>query len=321
MSRQFSNFNWVATSLTLLVAVSFSGVVRSTFGEEGVPTPSTPKSEPKSDAPIYSLKYKFQPGETVRHEVCHRATSETTVSGVTQTAQTVTNSTKVWKVTEVSPKGEITFVHSVDSLRMKTRITGHTEVSWDSASNEKPPAGYEDAAKAIGVPLVIVTIDSKGSTLKREEKLEQKNGESKTNQIVIPLPSESVAVGAEWNAPFDLDLVGEGNVPKRTKMRQHFELKSVKDNIAEITVDTQLLTPTENPRLRAQLAQKLSRGTIRFDIKAGRAISQAINWDERVIGFAGAESSMKFVALFEEKIATGAERTARTPAPVVNTTE
>ena len=270
-------------------------------------------AQPKSVAANYLLRYAYRPGETIRHDVSHRATSETTVAGVTQTAQTVTNSVKVWKVLDVSPQGHITFQHSVDSLKMKTRISGRSEVVWDSTSGEKPPAGYEDAAKAVGIPLVDVTIDPLGKTIKRDEKIQQKSTDARANQIVIPLPEERVAIGAEWNVPFELDLMGEGNIPKRTKMRQHFELKAVKDQLAEISVETQVLTPTDNPKLRAQLAQKLSRGTIFFNIKSGRVESQQVHWDERVLGFSGAESSMKFVALFEEKIASGNEQTATKP--------
>ena len=303
------------TAFALLGSLLF--LVNDGRGGDGVPAPA----KPQSGSATHLLRYKFQPGETIRHDVSHRATSETTVAGVTQTTQTVTNSVKVWKVLDVSPKGDITFEHSVDSLKMKTRISGHSEIVWDSSSGEKPPAGYEDAAKSIGVPLVEVTIDSLGKTIKREEKTAQKVSDGKGSQIVIPLPEEQIAVGAEWNVPFELDLVGEGNIPKRTKMRQHFELKKVHDNIAEIAVETQVLTPTENPKFRAQLAQKLSRGTIRFDIKTGRVVRQEVRWDERVIGFSGAESSLKFVAVFEEKISGEQTRTAEISKPPAKSVE
>ena len=42
-----------------------------------------------ADAEKYTLRYKFQPGETVRWEVEHRSKVRTTVSGTTQNTETV----------------------------------------------------------------------------------------------------------------------------------------------------------------------------------------------------------------------------------------
>ena len=43
---------------------------------------------PDSQRPTYLLRYKFQPGETLRWNVLHRNRVRTTVSGTTQTAET-----------------------------------------------------------------------------------------------------------------------------------------------------------------------------------------------------------------------------------------
>jgi len=53
----------------------------------------------------YDLRYKFQAGETVRWNVTHLATVETTIGGYTQVAKARSASTKAWKITAAPAQG------------------------------------------------------------------------------------------------------------------------------------------------------------------------------------------------------------------------
>ena len=46
----------------------------------------------------------------------------------------------------------------------------------------------------------------------------------------------------------------------------------------------------------------LSNGTVKFDLEQGRIISQKFNFDETVLAFNGANSSMKYLAKFTEEL-------------------
>ena len=91
----------------------------------------------------FTLRYQFHPGETLRWEVVHRAKIRTTVSGTTQTAETVSSSVKVWRVSEVDETGKATFEHLVDSVDMSQKLTGRAEVRYNSLADKEPPAGFE----------------------------------------------------------------------------------------------------------------------------------------------------------------------------------
>ncbi|MEO0532233.1 MAG: hypothetical protein AAF266_16935, partial [Planctomycetota bacterium] len=54
-----------------------------------------------------------------------------------------------------------------------------------------------------------------------------------------------------------------------------------------------------------QLAQRLMTGTIKFNMQTGRILSQQMNVDKRVLGFAGQTSSMHYVMRMTEKLVTG----------------
>ena len=83
--------------------------------------------------------------------------------------------------------------------------------------------------------------------------------------------------------------------------------------MATIKVDSQILTPINDPAIEAQLIQRLSDGYVKFDIERGRVVSQQLDLDKHVIGFSGASSSMHYVNRFTEKLLP-AEQTAKAKA-------
>jgi len=267
----------------------------------------------KSPAPAanqkYDLRYKFKPGETMRSEVVQRATVQTTIEGTSQTAETNSKSIKAWKIDKVGADGTVTFVHFVESIDMWQRTQGRQEVRYNSATDKEVPPGYEDAAKAVGVPLTIVTMNDRGKILKRQEKRLQPG--SISTQMTMPLPDHPIAVGETWTSPIDIEVSLKDGTPKKIQTRQKFTLERVMDDLATIGVESQIMTPVNDPAIEAQLIQRLSAGTVRFDITAGRVIGQQLDLDRRVIGFSGAASSMHYVTRFTEQLLPGGEQTAR----------
>ena len=267
--------------------------------------PAAKPAEPT--APRYDLKYKFRVGEVVRSEVTHRATVESTIEGTSQTAETRSKSVKAWRVTETSP-GRIKFVHMVESIDMWQKTQGRAEVTYNSATDKKAPPGYEAVAAAVGVPLTEITMDDRGAIIKREQKQPQLDTQSP--QITIPLPKEPVEVGHVWTAPLEIDVIVKGGATRQIRTQQKFSLDKVQHGLATISVDTQALTPVNDPVIEAQLIQRLSSGTLQFDIDAGRIAGQELDLDRRVLGFSGPSSVMHYVTRYTEKLLPMAEATA-----------
>ena len=264
----------------------------------------------------YVLKYQFQPGEVIRYEVVHQASIETTISGTSQTADTTSKSIKRWKVHEAEPLGKSVVEHSVEKIDMRHTISGRQEVSYNSETDETPPLEYEEAAKAVGIPLAVVTLDQQGNQLHRLQKHVQVKGGDSNTPMLYPLPAEAVHVGHVWHVPMEIDVYLESGGTKKIKARQRLELTNVSaEGIATIDVETQVLDVVNNPKIEAQLVQRLSKGTITFDTNAGRIIRQELSLDESVLAFSGAGSSMHLKSTFTEKLlpeASAARRTAPT---------
>jgi len=268
-----------------------------------------------------TLRYKFQPGETLRWEVVQRTKVKTSALGNTQMAETVTKSIKAWRVENVEPNGAATFVNSVESVDLWQKISGRQEERYNSQTDREPPPGFKNMAESVGVPLSTITMDATGQILHR-------SGTSKAHtvdnegQITIQLPKEPVAVGESWSMPYQIDVpYGTAGAVKKIKTAQKYTLLSLKTGIATIEMVTQILTPVHDPAIEAQLIQREQNGTVRFDVDAGRVVSQQIDVDKQVVGFSGEASSLHYLTRFTEELLPAASRTASREKPSESKTE
>jgi hypothetical protein len=282
--------------------VSIAAAIAPAAEENAAPAPP--------DGPKHALQYKFKPREIIRTQVLHRVSLDTTIAGTTQTAETTSGSVKVWKIVDVDTSGKITLEHSVESVDMRQKLSGREEIVFNSKSGNAPPPGYESVAKSLGVPLTQVTIDTSGKVLKRVDKRQNAPADAQNSQMVIPLPAAPVAISESWNSPNDVTINLEDGETKIIKTRQHYTLEKVANGVATISVATQVLTPVNNPKIQSQLIQRLTQGSIRFDIDAGRVLSQQLELDERVIGFNGADSNLHYLGRFTEEYLPTPTKTA-----------
>ena len=249
----------------------------------------------------YTLRYQFHPGETLRWEVEHRSKTDTSVSGEEQCADTLSKSVKVWRVDRVHADGSATFEHRVQRVKMRNRLPGRREISYDSETDKEPPPGFEHVAKSIGVGLSVITLDPKGKVIKRVRN-KAIAGKEQKGKVTIPLPEEPVTVGHTWSFLHDVNVPLNTGGIKKVKTQQKFKLAGVKTGVATIEVSNHVLTPIDDPKIESQLIQRESSGTVKFDIDTGRVLSQQMDLDRRVVGFSGPASSVHYMTRFTERL-------------------
>lgn len=271
-------------------------------GAPGSTKSATPTSDVRPDADgKYLLRYHFSNGEAVRWRVEHRAKIVTSVQGSTQTAESVTISTKAWRVVETLPGGESRFVHTVETIDMRQKLTGRQEIAYNSETDKEVPPVFADAAKQIGVPLAEVTIDARGTVLKRIDKTPRPAGA--TSEAFTPiLPDRPLAIGESWTSPFDLQATDAQGASKTIKARHKLTLEKVNNGVAVIRNETQILSPLDDPTIEAQVVQSEQSGTITFDLRRGRIVEQQSQLDKEVFGFQGPESKLHYTAEFGEQL-------------------
>ncbi len=260
----------------------------------------------------YTLRYKFEPGQSLRWKVVHRCRVRTTVSNSTQTAETVSTSEKVWRVQSVTPDGSATFEHLVPWVDMRHQLTGSNEVRYNSRTDLVPPHGFEYLAQSVGVPLSVVTLDARGKVVHRK-RFPVKAAVGGDGEMTLGLPRDPVSVGQEWSTEHDIELPLPGGGIRKIKSRQTFVLLGVKTGVATIRLSTQILTPVHDPAIEAQLIQHESSGTVRFDIDAGRILGQEIGVDKGVVGFRGEASSIHYLTSFTEEFISADATVAARP--------
>lgn len=259
----------------------------------------------------HDLRYKFATGDVLRWEVDVRSSVRSTIEGTTQETETKTVSTKAWKVIDVLPSGNIEFINLVERVRMTNDLPDRAPIEFDSAQKKATPPGFEDVVRAIGTPLSAITITPRGEIVEREIKHHQPAADPH-EQIVLLLPEEPIAVGESWTQPQEIRVkVGDGGSRTIEARRKH-RLKGVENGLAEIETEFQVLTPT-TPEIDGQLAHRYVKGVVRFDIAKGRIVSQRLDGDKRVLGFAGPSSSMHFLSRLEEKLLAAPASVASRP--------
>jgi hypothetical protein len=283
----------------LLILCIATLAIRGTHAED-VATGDREVTPLAGDATTYDLAYKLSTGDVLRYSVDHRAAVRSTIDETTQEAQTKTESVKAWKVTDVLPSGDVEFMNVVERVHMMNHLPERAPTEYDSEQDTTPPPGYEDAARAIGVPLSVVRITPRGKIVSRKVKLQQSAAEDDA-QIVVRLPEEPVAIGDTWDEPFDVTVDLPDGGTKSIQTRRHHKLVDIATGIATIEITYQILSPID-AHIESQLVQRLMKGSVRFDVAAGRIASQKFAVDKRVLGFAGPTSSMHYVMSMEERL-------------------
>jgi len=261
------------------------------------------------------LEYRFLTGETLDMDVSHRALTETTVGSTAQTTETATDSRKKWRVLAGDGEGHATLEHSVDDVTMTSRTSDRGQVRWSSSGHEPPPPGYEQVKSSLGVPLSRLVVDRSGRILDRRD-LRPCPPSSTGDLVVVPLPEEAVAEGADWIVPQEVVVELPGNQRKAVRTRLRYRLESVRDGIATISVDTTVLTPVDDPRVESRLIERIWNGTIEFDVDRGRVVRRTTGIDRRVVGFEGPESSVRYKASLEERLVDRRDAPASRGSPV-----
>jgi hypothetical protein len=310
-------------AVLFLLALSSLIAVNAVAAEDAGPALEGPirvASKPeKPKAKTYDLRYKLKRGDVLRYEVVSRASFNTTIEQTTQAAQTKTVTVKSWKVTDVLPKGNIEFINVVERVNMINQLPDHDAIEYDSAVDKTPPPGFEAVAKTIGVPLIQITMTPRGKIERRDWKIRAPQADE-NSPVALRLPEEPVAIGNTWDEPFDVQVLLEDQTSKQIQTRRHHELTKVANGIATIAVTYQVLSPIDS-FIEYQLVQRLMDGEVKFDIAAGRVISQQMDIDKRILGFAGPTSSTHYIMRMEERLLKKGEKVAIRPTRKTATTK
>ncbi len=221
---------------------------------------------------VYQLAYKLEKGETIRWTVEHVASTKTQLAGETEETSSRSESTKVWNVSSVDKLGNITFVHSIEAVKMWQKIGETDPVAYDSRTDTEVPDEYQSVSEKLGKPLAVFSITPNGEITDRKSNLQ--GARFGTGDVTVPLPKEAIPVGHKWNVPTTLQATDEDGRNQQLKARISYQLVKVKSGNAYISFRTEILTPVESEKIKSQIMQQQTKGYLVFDIQSRSTDSQ-----------------------------------------------
>lgn len=290
-------------ALTIFCTMLLTNWSEAQSKKQASATPAT-----SSAGPAVKLQYKLKAGEQLVSKVVHFAETRTKMSGHEEASNSRTITEKVWDVSAVNAKGEMTFEYRITSVELAQSVGEGEELKYNSQTDAEAPDMFKQVAETVSKPLAKVTINPQGQIISREGNL--KSPQLGMGELTLPLPVDPIAIGGQWSVPREVRVKSENGVHKTIKVRELYTLKKVSAGVATISIQTQPLTPVNDPGTESQLIQQLSQGEIKFDVDRGRMMSKQLNWSDEVVGFRGPETSLRYEAKFTEELLPQTKRTA-----------
>lgn len=246
------------------------------------------------------MRYKFAPGTVMRSEVLHVSKNGTRINSVLQEASSRTITEKSWHVIE-STDNATTFEYRVDQIELAQQFGESEEIRYSTKdATEKPPVQFASAVDTAGKVISTIQIDSRGMVVARSDSKDPPH--MGMGDITMPLPEESVGVGATWEVPREMRIDRKDGTSRLIKFRELFKLEKISAGVATVSVRSEPLSAIADPAEEAQVMQQLSNGSIQFDIDAGQMISKELAWDHQVVAFSGPGSVLEYSARLEDRV-------------------
>ena len=287
--------------------------------ESSAPETIKPAKALKPTTGRYLLQYRFRDNQVVSYEVTHETKIILTKGDFTTTDQNNSYSRKHFAVIAVDENGTTILEPMIDHVKMSVQFGSQPAIHYDSKQKEKPAKGFGGVAKTIGKALVRLKFSQDGSLLgaiplisrKVQSRVVKNNGPAKPSNdpnknFLVVFPQKRIQVGESWS---DRRLsarlrVTQGGFKliREYPILRTYKLVSVKDNLATISLESASVKPINDPKLEAQIIQRLPSGIIEFDLKRGLIVSRKLQSDRKVIGLISAQSRLRVISNRVEKL-------------------
>lgn len=304
-----------AIQRVLLVGFILAGTSDNLFGQalQPAPTPSNSSQTPApKDDPLkilsqtarrleneqtFEFQYKFTEGEVIRWQVDHVAATETRAQNDQDKTNSRAQSIVKWNISNVDSLDNTTIILTLEAAEMSQQTDDLPRIEYNSRNQRaEVPEEYRQFAEWIGIPMATYQINTNGQVIDRQEVY--RNIKFGVGDVTIPLPGRPVRLGQAWRSPGSIMVRLNDGTQRKIVTQIEYRLQTVDNGIANISFDTQVLTPVDDPRIESQLMQQMSKGTVQFDLNRGQMIGMNLGWNRRCLGFKGPDSSVTYVAQY-----------------------
>ncbi|MBP3529991.1 MAG: hypothetical protein J6K25_02255 [Thermoguttaceae bacterium] len=257
-----------------------------------------------AERPKYRLEYKFQPNTSLRWNVVHQVRKKVSYAGKETTTETSSTAFRRWDFGERGDDGKLAARHEIDRMILRQNEEGKEPIDFDSERDLVVPK--EIAAfgteKAIGVVLETFDINPCGVMSDKKKLVAEYQGREGDSNVLVPFPTEEVAVGDVWTVPYALYLKGGDEVVRPYRVVERFRLESVDEKFATISFTTTLMSIVDDPVVEGALAERLFSGRALFDRERGLTLRTELTFNRRVANAFGFSSYLEYNCQVVEKL-------------------
>ena len=268
------------------------------------PTLARSETEGADERPKYRLEYKFQPNASLRWNVVHQVRKKVSYAGKETTTETSSTAFRRWDFGERGADGNLAARHEIDRMILRQNEEGKDPIDFDSERDLVVPK--EIAAfgteKAIGVVLETFDVNPCGVMSDKKKLVAEYQGREGDSNVLVPFPTEPVAVGDVWTVPYALYLKGGDEVVRPYRVVERFRLESVDEKFATISFTTTLMSIVDDPVVEGALAERLFSGRALFDRERGLTLRTELTFNRRVANAFGFSSYLEYNCQVVEKL-------------------
>lgn len=256
----------------------------------------------KVDQQKYVLKYKFKKGDVIRWKHDHQTLVETRFAKASDKTSTRARPEYKWTVENIDSRGTIRFDIEMERIKVLEQQGEADPIHYDSDKHKEVPVSCMAYKERLGRVCSTYSISPTGQVVNHKSHYNQMKLGGVGNNPVIAFPDKAMPIGHKWDVPSTVRAKDEFGILKQVELRVRYVLDKVVDGRAHITFTTSLLNPNVDETVRSQIVTHMTRGFIVFDIAQGVITNRETRWDERVIGYQGAESYMHYTAFRKEAL-------------------
>ena len=277
-------------------------------------TPTLSSNEGESQGPKYRLAYRFEPNSSLSWNVSHLVRKRTSYGGKESFVETSSSTLRRWELLDVQSDGKVAARHWIDRMILRQNEEGKEPVEYDSERDVVVPKEISafGTEKAVGVALENFCVDPLGVLSDKKRLVAEYQGREGDSNVIVPFPSEEVAVGDVWTIPYSLYLKGTDKTIRPYRVVERFRLESVDDKYATISFKTTLVSIVDDPVVEGELAERLFSGRALFDRELGLTVRTEMTFEKTVPGAYGFSSFLEYSCQVVEKLVRDDEKNANT---------
>lgn len=253
-------------------------------------------------------RFRWEKDSILTYRVEHVTTVLDEVEGKKNKATTKLNETKRWQVLGVDKDGVGTLQLSLTAMRLELTRTDGESLLFDSAAPEKSyPQMREQLSKFVGVPLVILRVDTCGKVVEvKQSKFGPASRFESEPPFVIVLPADGKPAST-WERSYRITLEPPQGAGEKLDAVQMYRISST-DIGGEVVTSHRIDLTTLVKNLPAAAADQVPllqyqpSGQVTFDVAHGRMQRAELKIDKELKGHQGEGSSYHLTSTYKEEL-------------------